>query len=89
MALGPTLSYLVMAGLTPLTGRVIDRGHGALLVMAAPVLAALGLGALAFVQTRWQWWAVWAVIGIAQSGCLYESVFALLSKRFARPVVSG
>ena len=27
LALGPTLSYLVMAALTPLTGRVIDRGQ--------------------------------------------------------------
>ena len=81
LALGPTLSYLVMAVLTPLTGRVIDRGHGGALVVVMPVLAALGLAALAFVQTRAQWWAVWAILGVAQSGCLYESVFALLTRR--------
>ena len=81
LALGPSLSYLVMAALTPLTGRVIDRGHGATMVMAMPVLAALGIMALAFVQTRFQWWAVWAILGVAQSGCLYESVFALLTRR--------
>jgi predicted MFS family arabinose efflux permease len=46
-----------------------------------PVLAAVGIAALAFVQTRAQWWAVWAVLGVAQSGCLYESVFALLTRR--------
>lgn len=81
LALGPTLSYLVMAVLTPLTGRVVDRGHGGVMVVAMPVLAALGVAALAFVQTRAQWWAVWAVLGVAQSGCLYESVFALLARR--------
>lgn len=81
LALGPTLACLVMAGLTPWTGRVIDRGHGGAMVVAFPVLAAVGVGALAFVQTRWQWWAVWAVLGVAQSGCLYESVFALLTRR--------
>ncbi len=81
LALGPTLSYLVMAMLTPVTGRVIDRGHGGVMVVAFPVLAALGVAALAFVQTRWQWWTVWAVLGVAQSGCLYESVFALLTRR--------
>ncbi len=81
LALGPTLSYLVMAVLTPLTGRVIDRGHGGALVIVMPILAALGIVALAFVQTRAQWWAVWAILGVAQSGCLYESVFALLTRR--------
>jgi len=81
LALGPTLSYLVMAVLTPLTGRVIDRGHGGVLVVVMPILAAVGLAALAFVQTRAQWWAVWAILGVAQSGCLYESVFALLTRR--------
>jgi len=83
LALGPTLSYLVMAALTPLTGRVIDRGHGGVLVVVMPVLAAVGIAALALVQTRAQWWAVWAVLGVAQSGCLYESVFALLTRRMA------
>lgn len=81
LALGPTIAYLVMAGLTPLTGRVIDRGKGGTMVMAMPVLAAAGVAALAFVETRWQWWTVWAILGVAQSGCLYESVFALLTRR--------
>jgi predicted MFS family arabinose efflux permease len=81
LALGPTLSYLVMALLTPLTGRVVDRGHGGTMIVVMPVLAGLGVAALAFVQTRLQWWAVWAVLGVAQSGCLYESVFALLARR--------
>lgn len=81
LALGPTIAYLVMAGLTPLTGRVIDRGKGGAMVVAMPVLAATGVAALAFVETRWQWWAVWAILGVAQSGCLYESVFALLTRR--------
>ncbi len=81
LALGPTLSYLVMAVLTPLTGRVVDRGHGGTMIVVMPVLAGLGVAALAFVQTRLEWWAVWAVLGVAQSGCLYESVFALLARR--------
>ena len=89
LALGPTLSYIVMAALTPLTGRVIDRGYGAALIITCPVLAALSVGALAFVQTRWQWWSVWAVIGIAQSGCLYESIFALLTRQLGSHARTG
>ena len=41
LALGPTLSYLVMAVLTPLTGRVIDRGHGGALVIVMRGLPSL------------------------------------------------
>lgn len=83
LALGPTLSYLVMAAMTPLTGRVIDRGHGGAMLVIFPLMAALGVAALAFVQTRAAWWAVWAVLGVAQAGCLYESTFALLTRRMA------
>ncbi|MGV8988801.1 MAG: MFS transporter [Cypionkella sp.] len=81
LAMGPTLSFLVMAGLTPLTGRLIDRGHGLAMLVGLPVLAAAGVTTLTLVQTQWQWWAVWAVIGIAQAGCLYESVFSVLTRR--------
>lgn len=81
LALGPTLSFLMMAALAPLTGRFIDRGHAAVMLVGLPVVVAVGVGMLSIVQTRWQWWAVWAVIGIAQSGCLYESVFAFLTRR--------
>lgn len=81
LALGPTLSYLVMAALTPMTGRVVDSGHGGRMITVLPVLGALGVGALAFVQTRWQWWGIWAALGVVQAGCLYESVFSLLTRR--------
>ena len=89
LALGPTLSFLVMAALTPVTGRVIDRGYGGVLVIVMPMVAAVGLVALAFVQTRWEWWAVWAVLGVAQSGCLYESVFALITRRLGPHARTG
>lgn len=89
LALGPTLSYLVMAALTPLTGRVIDRGHGAVMVVAMPLLAVVGVAALAFVRTRAEWWAVWAILGVAQAGCLYESVFSLLTWRLGPHARTG
>lgn len=81
LALGPTLSFLVMAGLAPLAGRLIDHGRGAVMLVVLPVLVAAGVALLSVVQTRWQWWSVWAMIGVVQSGCLYESVFALLTRR--------
>lgn len=80
LAFGPTLGALVMAALTPVTGRVVDRGHGAALMIWMPVLAVVCVGALGFVTRPWQWWAVWALMGVAQAGCLYESTFAILAR---------
>lgn len=80
LAFGPTLGSLVMAGLTPLTGRLVDRGRGAGLMVWMPVLAVVCVGALGFVTQVWQWWAVWALMGVAQAGCLYESTFAMLAR---------
>ncbi|NHB77990.1 OFA family MFS transporter [Rhodobacter calidifons] len=36
LALGPTLAFLVMAGLTPFTGRLVDRGLGGEMLTGLP-----------------------------------------------------
>lgn len=81
LALGPTVAFLVMAALTPFTGRLVDRGFGGEMMMWLPVLAALAVAGLGFAQAPWQWVVLWAVIGAAQAGCLYETCFALLTRR--------
>ena len=81
LAFGPTLGFLVMAALTPFTGRWIDRGWGGEMLSHAPILAAAGVAALALVRSPAEWLMVWAVIGVAQACCLYESCFAFLTRR--------
>lgn len=81
LAWGPTLGFLVMAGLTPFTGGWIDRGWGGEMLSFAPVLAALGIAALAFAPSPLIWGLIWGVIGLAQACCLYESCFAFLTRR--------
>ena len=81
LAWGPTLGFLVMAGLTPFTGGWIDRGWGGEMLAYAPVLAALGIAALAFAPSPLIWALIWGVIGLAQACCLYESCFAFLTRR--------
>lgn len=44
LALGPTLSFLMMATMAPLTGRFIDQGHAAVMLVALPVVAVQGAG---------------------------------------------
>jgi MFS family permease len=90
LALGPTLSYLLMALVTPLTGRLVDRGLGGEMLAFLPVPAAFAIALMGFVQTPVQWLILWAVVGVALAGCLYETCFAFLTRRLgpeARPAI--
>ena len=60
LAFGPTLGFLVMAALTPLTGRLVDRGLGGELLIGLPLLGALAFAGLGLTGTLWGWWALWA-----------------------------
>lgn len=90
LALGPTLSLLLMAVFTPLTGRLVDRGLGGEMLAFLPVPAAFAIALMGFAQTPAHWLILWAIVGIAQAGCLYETCFAFLTRRLsadARPAI--
>ncbi len=81
LAAGPTLSFLVMAMLTPFTGRLVDRGWGGEMLIWLPGLAAIPLAFMGFVSSHWVYLALWALIGVAQAGMYYETCFAFLTRR--------
>ena len=81
LAAGPTLGFLLTAVLTPFTGRLVDRGWGGELLIFMPVLGAAALFGLGFVGSVAAWLGLWAVIGVAQAGALYETCFAFLTRR--------
>jgi MFS family permease len=81
LALGPTLAFLIMASLTVVTGRLVDRGLGGEMLIWGPVLAAVGVLGMAVAPTPFWWCLAWAVVGVAQAGCLYETCFAFLTRR--------
>lgn len=81
LSAGPTVGFLVMAVLSPLSGRLVDRGLGGELLVAGPVAAAAGLAALSVAQGPAVWIAAWAVIGAAQAASLYETCFSFLTRR--------
>lgn len=81
LAAGPTLAFLITAALTPFTGQLVDRGWGGEMLIWLPVLGASALCGLAFVTTQAGWLALWAVIGVAQAGAVYETCFAFLTRR--------
>lgn len=81
LALGPTLGALSMAALTPVTGRIVDAGYGRRMLQVLPGVAVLALAGLALAPSPPFWWAAWVVVGVAQAGCVYETVFSLLTRR--------
>lgn len=81
LALGPSLAFLIMASLTVVTGRLVDRGLGGEMLVWGPVLAALGVAGMALAGSPAVWLASWALVGVAQAGCLYETCFAFLTRR--------
>jgi MFS family permease len=89
LALGPTLAFLIMAGLTPFTGRLVDRGLGGEMLVWLPVLSALGVSGLGWVGSLTGWLVLWALIGIAQAGSLYETCFAFLTRRLGDGARAG
>jgi MFS family permease len=81
-ALGPMLAIGVSAMLAPILGRQVDDGRGQVLLLGGAVLGGVALLALSQVWAVWQYLALWGVIGVAQSACLYEVAFAYLVRRY-------
>lgn len=96
LALGPTISFLVMAALLPVTGRLLDHGHGAWMMLGGPAIAAGALVWMSQATMLWEWNAAWALVGLAMSGSVYETCFAQLTRvlnvhsaALARPSLSA
>lgn len=75
-----TVSLLVSAAATPFAGRVIDNGHGRKLLVGSTLFGAACLFLLSQVTVLWEFYAVWILLGLAMSGCLYDACFAVLTR---------
>jgi len=82
VALAFSLALLFEGLLAMPVGQLIDRGRARLVMCAGSLLAAAGFIAMAFVQSRWQLYAAWIVIGAAMSGALYQPAFSVLIRRY-------
>jgi MFS family permease len=80
---GAFTGALLLSGmLAPVVGRYIDRRGGRALMAAGSLLAALSLAALGQVNSLTQLYVVWALLGVAMAGTLYEPAFAVLTRAF-------
>ncbi len=73
-----TLSLVISALLFPLSGRWIDRGHATKVLAGSAFAGVIFLLLLSTVTRPWQFWCVWAGLGVAMAGCLYDPCFAVL-----------
>lgn len=73
-------AVMVSALVAPLTGRLIDRGRGPLVMTAAALGGTLLLALLPLASTPATFTLLWLGIGVAMGGCLYEPCFALLTR---------
>jgi MFS family permease len=82
-AMGGFSLALLTAGLvSPRVGEWIDRFGGHRVMPFGSLCAALGLAALVFAANPFVYLAVWAFLGLAIAGSLYDPAFASLGRIF-------
>lgn len=77
-----TLALVVQALAAPLAGRLIDAGHGRALMAGGAGGGAAGLVVLSQVEAVWQFYAVWAWLGLMMAGGLYDACFSYVTRTF-------
>ncbi len=80
LAFGFTIALLVAAVASPLAGRIVDAGGGRALLGGSALFGAAALALLATVENQWVFLALWALIGLAHAGSLYEPCFAFVTR---------
>lgn len=80
LAFGLTIALLVAAVASPMAGRIVDAGGGRILLGGGALLGAAALALLSAVENQSAFLAVWALIGLAHAGCLYEPCFAFVTR---------
>ena len=89
---GFTAGLLVCGAVSPMVGRVIERRGGRGVLIAAPLVTALGQATLAISTDLSGWYVAWAVMGIGMALGLYDAAFGTIGRLLgnaARPAIVG
>ncbi len=79
LAVAFTICLLVSACATPFAGRLIDKGYGRVVLTGGALFGGLLLALMAFIEQRWQFIGIWALLGVANACCFYEPCFAYVT----------
>lgn len=74
------LATFSMAIASPVTGRLIDMGHGPRVMGITTIVAGICIGLLSRVESLMWFYVIWIVNGAMLAGCLYEPCFALITR---------
>lgn len=87
-----SVALLVAAAIGPVTGYLIDRFGGSVVLMTSNVVFAAGFLILSQATEAFHVFIAWAVIGVAMGGGLYEAAFSTVVYLYgqkARSVITG
>ncbi len=73
-----TMGLVTSAIVSPLAGRLIDKGHGALLLAGGGAFGGVLVCALGFVTDLSVFYGIWVGLGASMACCLYEPCFSFL-----------
>lgn len=76
---GPSLAMLVMAAVSPLSGRWLERMGGRRVMCLGTLICAAGCATLATSTTLVQFYAAWCLLGVGMRLSLYDAAFATLA----------
>ncbi|AKC71757.1 MFS transporter [Pandoraea oxalativorans] len=76
---GPSLAMLVMAAVSPLSGRWLERMGGRRVMCLGTLICSAGCAALATSTTLVQFYAAWCLLGVGMRLSLYDAAFATLA----------
>jgi MFS family permease len=89
---GFSLGILVAGIVSPRVGRLVDRYGGHRVMPVGSILGAVGVVAITVVTHPAAYFAVWALLGVAMAGSLYDPAFASLGRIFGaaarRPITT-
>ncbi len=75
-----TTALVLSALCAPFVGRLIDHGHAKVIFATSGISASILLALLSQITEYWQFFVIWALLGIAMSGMLYEACFSVLTR---------
>lgn len=73
-------AVIVSAVVSPMMGRLIDRGLGPKVMVGSALSGACFIALLPLATELWMFNLIWLAIGAAMGGCLYEPCFALVTR---------
>lgn len=82
VSLALTLAVVSSAVCSPVIGSFIDRGFARWVIAGSAFGGGVLIAVVPLVDSLFAFYAIWCVIGVAMSGCLYEPCFAFIMKYY-------